>query len=166
MHRRVWPLNRLGLERDLRERPEPAFVCDGVLRPQPAAHGQRLLEPRASVVEPVAGRRPFLPQPSGSDAKLHPAAGNDVQGRDRPCRDEGMAQRELVHVGAEPNPRRHRGERGKIDEHVEGRGCRVDRELALRVLPVAERRGQYEMIRHPHRLEPKPLGLLRNLGPQ
>src|SRR5205085_8909445 len=99
--RRPRLLHGLGLERDGGEVEELAPVLDLGLGPQALADVERLVQTPAARLEVEARGDPFLFEPARADPDLSAAVGHDVERLDRPCRDEGMAQGEVVDVGAE-----------------------------------------------------------------
>ena len=110
---------------------------------------------------------PLLLEPAGADAELDPAAREDVERGDRACGDERVAQADVVDVGAEPHGLRRRGDRGQRHERVERGGVRRDRRVRVaRVRAALHLHREHEVLRQPHRLEPRVLGGLRGGRPE
>ena len=98
-------LDRLRVEHHRLEVEELAVVLDHVLGPQAPADVDRLVDPAAARGEVEAGRVPLLLEPARADPELHPTAGQHVERGDGPGGHEGVAQPDVVDVGAEPEVR-------------------------------------------------------------
>ena len=119
--RRPRLLERLGLERNGVEVEELPVVRHLGLGPQPLAHLDRLVDTPASRREVEADRPPLLLEPAGADPELDPPTRQEVERLHGACRDERVAQTEVVHVSAEANTAGPRGEEAEVRERVEHR---------------------------------------------
>ena len=166
-HARLRLLDGLRVEHHRGEVEELAVVLHHVLGPEAATDVDGLVDPAATGVEVEAGGVPLLLEPAGADAELHPSARDHVEGGDRARRDERMAQTDVVDVGAEPHVVRGRGDRGQRHERIERRRVRRDRRVRVaRVRAALHLHREHQVLRQPHRLEPRLLGGLRRGRPE
>ena len=131
------------------------------LGPEPLAHPDRLVDAPASRREVEADRPPLLLEPAGADPELDPPTRQEVERLHSACRDERVAQPEVVHVRAEAHMAGSAGEEAEVRERVEHRcGGRHGWVLVARVGRAAHPHGQHEVLGEPHRLVPETLGFL------
>ena len=120
----------------------------------------------ARVREVDINRSELLRQPTGADTEDHPTARQRVDRRDELGRDQRRPVRQHHHSEPEPDPARAPGHRGMDREWVEQRDACVQQRPGA----VGIRCGWLERERHvvanPHRMEPEPLGLLRQSATQ
>ena len=119
--RQLPTLRRFGLHRDGLHRIERSRRVDRVFAPVPAQQRDRLVHPRAALVEvdPLSVVLGLLP--AHSDPQPHPAARQRVERRDLLRHQRRVSLRQHQHLGAEADPAGDRGAVGERHQRLEDR---------------------------------------------